>query len=194
MNVVLYSDDILLIEHWEKSLNKECSLVYDLDELFQVQNSVIIINYTACEDGNSAILDKLTENNRVLLLHRIPNIVVAKQVLSNGVKGYGNAMMKPHFILSAVDALKDGMIWLHPEFTSLLIKELPQNESSNNESALDILSSREKEVALLLKNAKTYNEIAQKLDITPRTVKAHAQSAYKKLGVKDRLGLALYLK
>ena len=37
-------------------------------------------------------------------------------------------------------------------------------------------------------------DIAKNLDITHRTVKAHARHIYEKLNVKDRLGLALLLK
>jgi DNA-binding NarL/FixJ family response regulator len=86
------------------------------------------------------------------------------------------------------------MIWLSPALTSQLILELPQSEEKNNEAMLQKLTSREKEVALLLKEGLTYNEIAQRLDISARTVKAHAQAIYKKLEVSDRLGLALLLK
>lgn len=100
--------------------------------------------------------------------------------------------MREHFIVAAVNAIKEGMIWLYPEFTSQLILEIPTQKS--HDELLDILSTREKEVAILLRDGYLYKEIAQKLDITPRTVKAHAQQTYTKLHVKDRLALALLLK
>jgi two-component system nitrate/nitrite response regulator NarL len=130
-------------------------------------------------------------SNKVLVLHRTPDIKTAKIILKDGAHGYGNAMMRGHFILSAIDTMKEDMIWLYPEFTSLLIEEIP---SRNNEVNLDMLTKREKEVALLLKDASTYKVISEKLKITPRTVKAHANHIYEKLKVKDRLGLALLLK
>lgn len=194
MDIVLYSDDILLIDHWEKSLHEKCIVIDDVQELLTIENSLIIVNYSACYDGCENILQEITTKNKVLVLHRTPDIQTAKYMLSHGAKGYGNALMKGHFIVSAVETIRDGMVWLYPEFTTILISEIPQKESNENFERLDILSDREKEVALLLKDGSTYKDIAEQLDITPRTVKAHAQSIYKKLLVKDRLGLALLLK
>ena len=111
-----------------------------------------------------------------------------------GAKGYGNALMREHFLISAIETLKDGMVWLYPEFTTMLIEEIPTSDNNTENPILDTLTQREKEVALLLKDGKQYKNIAQELDITPRTVKAHAQSIYSKLNIKDKLGLALLLK
>jgi len=194
MKVVLHSDDLHLIEHWEISLKRKCSLVDDLDDLTKISNSIIIINYSACNSKCEDVLSKLIISNKVLILHRTPNLETAKFVLSHGAKGYGNALMKSHFIISAIDTIKEGMVWLYPEFTTMLISGIPSHDDNQNISKLDVLSSREKEVALLLKDGNTYKNIAEKLNITPRTVKAHAQHIYQKLVVKDRLGLALLLK
>ena len=194
MQIVLYSDDILLIEHWEKAIQKKCVLVDDLQELADIQNSLIIINYSACNNQCEDILKTITKNNKVLVLHRTPTIDTAKYILTHGAKGYGNALMRAHFIVSAIETIKEDMIWLYPEFTTMLITEIPVKEENKNVQKLDILSSREKEVALLLKDGLTYKDVAKKLDITPRTVKAHASNVYTKLAVKDRLGLALFLK
>ena len=129
-----------------------------------------------------------------MILHRTPNIQTAREMLSYGAKAYGNALMKEHFIHSAIQTMKEGLVWLHPEFTSQLITQIPTSKDKDVTELLEVLSSREKEVAELLKDGATYKSVAQKLDITPRTVKAHAQSIYLKLHVKDRLALALLLK
>ena len=194
MNIVLHSDDMFLIEHWEKALKNRCTVIDDIDDLYSVEDSIIVMNYSVCNSMCKDILKKLNCKNRVLVLHRAPNIVTAKEVLSYGAKGYGNALMRDHFIISAVETIKDDMVWLYPEFTTMLIKEIDKKQSNPNISKLNVLSDREKEVALLLIDGDTYKDVAQKLDITPRTVKAHAKHIYTKLAVKDRLALALLLK
>ena len=50
-----------------------------------------------------------------------------------------------------------------------------------------LLTSTEKKVLRLIKNAYTNKEIAAELGITLRTAKAHTGSIYKKLGVKNRM-------
>lgn len=195
MEIFLHSDDINLLSHWEKSLNYECKTIDDLDELYKVESSLIIINFSACSNECESILKTLSgNNNRVLMLHRAPELFIAKKLLKAGAKGYGNAFMRDHFIVAALNAIEDEMIWLHPELTSQLIMDIPESQENHNEDKLSTLTPREREVALLLKEAYSYKEVAIKLNITPRTVKAHAQNTYTKLNVKDRLALALLLK
>lgn len=195
MKVFIHSDNINLLSHWQKSLNDDCVVIDDLDELLSVDSSLIIVNFSACLPSCDDILKSLIENNnRVLILHRTPELSVAKKLLRVGAMGYGNALMRSHFIVSAVNAIEDNMIWLYPELTSQLIMDIATSKDSDTEEQLSKLTSREREVALLLKEAYTYKEIGVKLDITPRTVKAHAQNTYVKLNVKDRLALALLLK
>jgi len=194
LKTVIYSDDINLLSYWEKALNFECMVVEDMEKLKDVVSSVVVVNYSACISTCRAFLqDLLKNNNRVFVMHRLPDINVAKKLLKCGVKGYGNALMREHFIVSAIEAIKDDMVWLHPEFTSMLIMDLPSLDREKKRVHLDKLTQREVEVALLLEAGQTYRNIADELNISPRTVKAHAQSIYTKLNVKDRLALALLL-
>jgi len=195
MKTILYSDDINLLLHWEKALGKEYTVVDSLEDLYTLNSSIIIINYSAFHGEGDTILPRLNqENNRVLVLHRVPVFQTAKKMLQLGAYGYGNALMRDHFIVSAVNTIQENMVWLYPEFTSQLIMEIPSQNTKQDNSLMDVLSTREKETALLLKDGYSYKDIAQQLDITPRTVKAHAKQIYSKLHVKDRLSLALLLK
>ena len=195
MKILLHSDDINLLSHWEKALKNNCEVIEDLDELLSVTSSLIIVNFSACLPSCDDILKVLIANdNKVLVLHRTPELTVAKQLLRVGAMGYGNALMRDHFIVAALNAIEDNMVWLYPEFTSQLIMEIPASKDESDEKYLSKLTSREREVSLLLKDGYPYKEIASKLNITPRTVKAHAQHSYEKLNVKDRLALALLLK
>ncbi|UUA74872.1 helix-turn-helix transcriptional regulator [Cellvibrio sp. QJXJ] len=56
---------------------------------------------------------------------------------------------------------------------------------------LNLLTGRERAVAELVAAGKTNKEVARELDITERTVKAHLGASFEKLGVRDRLQLAL---
>ena len=194
MKIILHSDDMALLEHWEKSINEDCYVIEDIKYIKSITNSLIILNYSSFNYKAEEILKQIAKNNnKVLVLDRTPSLHVAKELLNATVKGYGNAFMKGHFIVSAIDTIRDGMVWLHPSFTTMLIEDLPSSKSEEN-SLLELLTSREKEVALLLKDGKLYKDISEKLDITVRTVNAHAQNIYSKLKVKDKLALALLLK
>lgn len=195
MQIVLYSDDINLLSYWQESISENIVIVDEISELDIVASSLVIINFSACEPSCNVLIRDLIENkNKVLVLHRTPDLNTAKRLLKIGAMGYGNALMRDHFLLSAINTIKEDMVWLYPEFTTQLITEIPENKNKNNENLLSKLTAREREVVILLKDANSYKDIAHELDITPRTVKAHAQHAYAKLNVKDRVGLALLLK
>jgi len=195
MQIVLYSDDINLLDYWEKNIERRCDIIYEAEDLYQVQSSLVMINYSVCQPTCKSVIQKLVNNeNRVFVLHRMPSLEMAKEILRNGAMGYGNALMRKHFLLSAINTIEDDMVWLHPEFTSRLILQIDTKIEIDHEIYLEKLSDREREVATLLKDGYTYNDIALMLNVTPRTIKAHAQHIYVKLNVKDRLALAVLLR
>ena len=55
----------------------------------------------------------------------------------------------------------------------------------------DDLSPREEEVLQLIADGCAPNEVAERLYISPRTVKNHLASAYAKLGARDRTDAVL---
>jgi DNA-binding NarL/FixJ family response regulator len=194
MKIVLYSDDVNLLSYWEKSLGEPSVIVENIEELHTINEALVILNYTACKSECRAVVTQLNaQQNRVLVLDRTPFFERAQEMLHLGAYGYGNAIMHAHFIVAAVNTIREKMVWLYPEFISQLIFGISPSEGVSD-SKLSILSQREKDVALLLKEGLTYKEIAEKLNITPRTIKAHAQNIYAKLQVKDRLALALLLR
>ncbi len=195
MKVVLHSDDINLLTYWQKAIGNGVIVVDDISELSEIKSSLIIINFLACKPSCEILIKKLmNKENKVLVLHRVPDLATAKALIKIGAMGYGNALMREHFLLSAIETIKEDMVWLYPEFTTQLITELPSSSDKNNEDFFIKLTTREREVAMFLKDGFTYKDVANELDITPRTVKAHAQNIYTKLNVKDRIGLALLLK
>ncbi len=193
--VVLYSDDITLISYWEKVFIDAKS--YDsIEMLLQSTNSVVVVNYSSLGINIRLVIDELLkQGNTLLVLDRTPSLQTARSLLAQGVLGYGNALMKESFLSHALETITEGYVWLHPELTSALVMQIPPHNSLDEKiQKLEKLSKREVEVAELLCDGYTYKDIAQKLAITPRTVKAHATNIYTKLHLKDRLELALYLK
>lgn len=132
---------------------------------------------------------------RVMVLSSIPDFTEAQHFLQLGAMGYGNAMMHESHLHSAYQALEEGKVWLHPDFITMMISQIRDQKNAHDKSlsVLDVLSQREREVALMLGDGATHQEISDALDITVRTVKAHASAIYQKLSLKDRLALSLLL-
>ncbi|WP_294918969.1 LuxR C-terminal-related transcriptional regulator [Sulfuricurvum sp. PD_MW2] len=133
--------------------------------------------------------------HRVMVFSSTPDFSQAQYYLHLGAMGYGNAMMHESHLHSAFQALSEGNIWLHPDFILMMVGQIREQKTSQKNSLeiLSVLSQREREVALLLGEGQTHQEISNILNITIRTVKAHATAIYQKLSVKDRLALSLLL-
>ncbi|HVN24523.1 MAG TPA: helix-turn-helix transcriptional regulator [Syntrophorhabdales bacterium] len=58
-----------------------------------------------------------------------------------------------------------------------------------SENVETTLSQREREVVLLAVDGLTTEEMAQSLEVSPSTIKAHLLNIYRKLGIKKRVQL-----
>lgn len=131
----------------------------------------------------------------IFILSQNPNFNEGMKFLQLGVQGYGNARMQSIHFQDALKSIKKGDNWVYPEFIQMMIKNINTVEYKKTtiNDKLHPLSHREKEVAKLIYDGCTNQEIADITSITLRTVKAHTSSIYEKLQVKDRVALVLHL-
>lgn len=178
----ILSDDYRYIKYWQSLIDAEIILYDMLDELC---DEIIITNYTYIAKFKN--LQQIFAKNKFLVLDSVPSLNKAKLLYRLGAKGYGNIYMKKEYFNSAIEAIKENNFWLTPTLIEGLF-DRKTNEKFDN------LTKREKEIANLLLDGMSYNEISEKLNITLRTVKAHTQNIYKKLNVKNRLQFMLVYK
>jgi two-component system, NarL family, nitrate/nitrite response regulator NarL len=102
-------------------------------------------------------------------------------------------------IEKSIQKVYAGEIWLDSTTTAAVIRQFASpaefpaahaNGKSNRERAQ--LSQREREIIVLIAQGYKNKEIAEKMFITEQTVKNHLHNVFDKLGVSDRLELALY--
>ena len=194
-NVYLYSDDLSLVGRWVKLINHKTHILENLEDLININDSILIVNTSMCKDISSKdIKEFLDDQNEILVLDNTPNFLTAKKFLSLGIKGYGNTLMTSSYLNSSIEALSNGFIWLLPLVTTQLMKDLVdvdnQNDKEKEESLFESLTAKEIKVAKLLKNGYTNSKISTELEISINTVKTHIKHIYEKLNVKDRLSFS----
>ena len=105
----------------------------------------------------------------------------------------------PSLIEKSIQKVHAGEIWLDSTTTAAVIRQFASpsefpaahgNGKPNRERAQ--LSQREREIIVLIAQGYKNKEIAEKMFITEQTVKNHLHNVFDKLGVSDRLELALY--
>ncbi|MFV8818044.1 response regulator transcription factor [Haliea sp. E17] len=129
----------------------------------------------------------------VVIMAATPGEAEAFQLLNEGARGYCHVEAAPEQLREIALVVEHGGFWMPPElmqrYLALSLRVVPPPVAVDNE--LNELTSRELMVAEQVAHGASNREIAATLKITERTVKAHLSAIFEKLGVRDRVQLAL---
>jgi DNA-binding NarL/FixJ family response regulator len=135
---------------------------------------------------------------RVVLLSSVPESTEGLSALNAGARGYTHAYGVPALLQEVALVIEHGGLWVGPDLlqrlvgsTSAALAARPAANPTSN--AWSTLSAREAEVARSVLAGCSNKEVATKMFISERTVKAHMGAVFEKLGVRDRLQLVLRL-
>ena len=106
--------------------------------------------------------------------------------LGAGATGYLLKDAEPDEVLAAIRTAVGGGSPLDPRAARVLV------DARREQAPARALSPREEEVLRLLATGLANKQIARRLGITERTVKAHLTSVFQQLGVTDRTQAALW--
>ena len=144
-----------------------------------------------------------TEATR-MIVERCPSIrVLALGVLARnedvtgavvaGASGYLHKDTRIEEVATAVRVAANGGAWLSPHAAKLVLEQLRQSRSPWGEpSSVEKLSPRQLAVLRLIAQGMGNAEIAATLNISPRTAKNHVSAILTKLGLPNRLHVAIY--
>jgi len=111
-----------------------------------------------------------------------------QEAINAGASGYIIKRSAADDLMSAIQAVSRGDMYVHPAMTRLLVKKY----SSKTKSAKEIihtLTRREFEVMSYIIRGFTNRQIAESLFISVRTVEGHRASIFGKLALKNRVEL-----
>lgn len=134
---------------------------------------------------------------KLVMMSDLPNDLEALAAFSILAKAYCNTHAAPEVLRNVSGVVSQGGIWIGESIMSrLLAQQIPHAQIEQQVSARwdDVLTLREKEVAILVADGMQNRQIAEQMAITERTVKAHIGSILEKLQLKSRLQLALLVK
>jgi len=115
------------------------------------------------------------------------------KMLEAGASGYVPKRAAPEELLTAIRAAAAGEVYLYPSLAKLLVKDyLTQETQTRPGSTLDGLTTREQEVLAHLADGASNAEIAETLNISPKTVARHRENIMRKLNLHTRSDLVKY--
>lgn len=122
---------------------------------------------------------------RILVFSVHENEVFLNRAMDAGILGYISKRSASRVMIEAVRQVASGKIYVGQEMMPFLLKRT----SSTDAQAISGLTAREFEVFRLLADSKSVNEIAELLNLSPKTVGHHATSVKTKLGISSMAGL-----
>jgi len=138
----------------------------------------------------------LSGDQHIVVLCDEPDESLVLQALKAGASGCCNSYAAPEVLRQVALVVGNGGLWIGQSLLQQLVSSTARVLAQRPAPAEDsdwtaLLSEREAQVARLVASAASNKEIASRLAISERTVKAHLTSIFEKLDLRDRLQLSL---
>ncbi|NLG69234.1 MAG: response regulator transcription factor [Firmicutes bacterium] len=123
-----------------------------------------------------------------LTIHESEDYIL--HVLRAGVHGYVVKRAAGQELLSAIRAVMRGESYLHPAIVQVVLSDYLHRLEHGQEEPL--LTEREREIVRLIAEGYKNREIAQRLNISLKTVETHRANIMQKLNINDRVQLVRF--
>jgi len=207
-NLLLVSSNKGRLTTWKKRLNDFVSHILLIDnfdtlndEVERIKPQVLMLDFDLLGlDGTNGVasLRKICAETRTIVMNGDISEELEWELLKAGIRGCCRSDMNLELLKHVVIAVQEGELWVRRTLTCRLIDELSKTTSKNKAyratlGLLNNLTQREYDIAVRVGNGENNKQIAQACGITERTVKAHLTEIYLKMGISDRLNLALVI-
>jgi DNA-binding NarL/FixJ family response regulator len=152
----------------------------DLDRVNDIETEVVVLA--------SVSFVRLAEKINFGILFLTDDIESVRSMLNGNIHAWGvlSADATEDELVAGVRAVGEGLWVGAPGLVKSLIRFAGSRESLGEDSLIEPLTAREKEVIQLMAQGLANKQIALSLSISEHTVKFHLSSLYAKLGISSR--------
>lgn len=173
-------------------------------ELIQTTRpDIILLGWPAGSPGSQRIFAAIQETKppaRVIVLSDEESKEDFLEAIKQGCCGVVPKQTSTELLLKSIRKVHAGEFWLDRITTAEVIRRLARKGAGTNGPSARLgvrdqssaLSQREREIVVLVAQGFKNKEMAERMFISEQTVKNHLHNIFDKLGVSDRLELALY--
>jgi two-component system nitrate/nitrite response regulator NarL len=182
------AEDVQIIG--EASNGNEC-----VKMLARLKPDILLLDLRMPEKDGLGVLEEInfdTVQTRVIVLTAAEDDRDVVRAMRLGARGVVLKQSASDLLLKSIRKVHDGEIWLDNRMTAEVIDAFKKSAEAGQRREKPLLSDREKEIVQLVAQGFRNREIGEKLFISEQTVKNHLHNIFDKLGVSDRLELALY--
>jgi DNA-binding NarL/FixJ family response regulator len=170
-----------------------------LEVLEEVQPDILLLDLKMPGLDGLTALQKLQNSRtktKVIVLTASEDKNQFVQAMKFGTCGIVLKQTATELLIKSIRKVHAGEIWLDSHTTAAVMRQFSSPMDSaplgNRDRDRSPLSQREREIVVLVAQGFKNKEMAEKMFISEQTVKNHLHNIFDKLGVSDRLELALY--
>jgi len=192
----------VMAEYLEQKTGDECFVLGDINHIPKDNPKSNVRPKVVFYDCHKKDLKKLLaelkiyntrkESESHIVLFNVPlDLEFKKKFVLNGVHGFFYEHDPLDNFMKGVQAILDGKLWLSRDMMTQCIFE-NSDKGKSSKSGSENLTEREIEILAMVSVGATNDEIADKLCISPHTVKTHLYHIFKKINVPNRVQASLW--
>lgn len=171
------------------------------EQIRLLRPDVVLLGWSASAPASQRIFAAIQENKlhtRIIMMIADDGKEDLVEAIRIGCSGIVPKTTSTELLLKSIRKVHAGEIWLDRLSTADVIRRLSKKGSGNVAARQGLrdqgaaLSTREREIVGLIAQGFKNKDMAERLFISEQTVKNHLHNIFDKLGVSDRLELALY--
>jgi two-component system, NarL family, invasion response regulator UvrY len=205
IKVALADDHILLRRGLAALVNSfdEYTVIFEADNGLEFQQAInkdsvpdlVLLDINMPKMDGFAAAEWLKQTYplvKILALSMYDNESSVIRMFKAGAKGYILKDCEPHELKAALDSVMEKGYYYSELVTGKLIHSINKMEEEAGTKNLAHLNEKELQFLKLACTEMTYKEIADKMNLSPRTIDGYRDVLFEKLNLKTRVGLVMY--
>ncbi len=181
------------------------SAVHAVDQITRLKPDIVLLGWPGNSAGSQRIFTTVRDGklpSRIILLTSEGGRDDQFEAVRQGCCGIVPRSSATEMLLKSIRRVHAGELWLDPMTSAEIIRRFARKNGGPTLPApvcaraiatrATALSQREREIVSLVAQGFKNKEMAERMFISEQTVKNHLHNIFDKLGVSDRLELALY--
>lgn len=166
-----------------------------LDAVGHFKPDLVVVDLTLPDKNGLELLkdiQALHPGTLCIVLSMHDESVYAERALRAGARGYVMKEAAADHLVDAIRRVLGGGIYVSDAMASRMLEGMTSSRSKPGVSLIDRLTDRELEILQMIGKGVATKNIAEKLNISARTVEAHRAHIKEKIGITDGAALVRY--
>lgn len=157
-----------------------------IQQIMQNPPDLVIVDISLTDGSGLELIKEIKaqfQGIKILAVSMHDESLFAERSIRAGALGFVNKQQAPEQLIKAIDQVIQGKVYLSPEVTERMICRSIGSDNHSDQSPIESLSDRELEVFEQIGNGETTRQIANKLNLSSKTIETYRENIKHKLNL-----------